>query len=202
MAFSTLKRNLLFVRLVRFITRIFFFPFFNIQTEGLKNIPSKGSFVLLPKHQRWEDIPILAIAIERPLHYMAKKELFNSLISNWFMSSLGGIPLDRQKPTRSRGSFERMIGLLEKDEGIVIFPEGTYFKEKMGAGYEGLIRMVLSRIDSVFIPVGIRYIKRRGRTLVRLSIGKPVGNLFHGNSKKMIDYIMKEIAGHSGLSIQ
>jgi hypothetical protein len=72
----------------------------------------------------------------------------------------------------------------------------------MGPGHRGLIRMILSHMDSLFIPVGIRYTKRTVRTHVIISIGKPVGDLFQGNSQKMTDYIMKKIARLSGLSLQ
>ena len=93
----------------------------------------------------------------------------------------------------------KMLGLLEEGEGVVIFPEGTYYKKRMGPGHRGLIRIVLSHIDSLFIPVGIRYTERTVRTHVLISIGKPVGDLFYGNSQEMTDYIMKKIAELSGL---
>ncbi len=199
MTSSTSERSPFAVGLIRFASRVALCPFFNIQIAGLQNIPGKGSFILLPKHQRWEDTPILAITIKRPLYYIAKIELFNNPISGWFISSIGGIPLNRRRPTRSRHSFGAMLRLLEKGEGIVIFPEGTYFKERMGPGHSGLIRMIFSHLDTNFLPVGIRYIKGRGRILVKLSIGKSVRNESYGDAQEITDYIMKEIARLSGL---
>lgn len=199
MIFSNPKRSLSVVSILRYLARVLFFPFYKILVEGLENIPSGGSFVLLAKHQRWVDIPFLGMVVKKPLYYMAKKELFESFISRRIMSLLGAIPVDRKIPARNRNSFGRMLEFMEKGEGIVVFPEGGYYRDKMGPGHRGLISIALTRGDSVLVPVGISYTKKKFRFHTKISIGKPVGNIFNGDSKKMTDYVMKEIALHSGL---
>jgi 1-acyl-sn-glycerol-3-phosphate acyltransferase len=116
---------------VKLIAKIFLSQVFKIRANGQENLPAKTAFILLPKHQRWEDIPLLSVGTPRPLHYMAKYELFSNPVSRWFLSSLGGIPLDRSRPLESRQSLKTMLDLLEKDEGIVIFPGGTYYRNKI-----------------------------------------------------------------------
>jgi 1-acyl-sn-glycerol-3-phosphate acyltransferase len=130
-------------------------PLFRIEIEGLKNLPRDSAFILLSKHQRWEDIPLLSLATPRPLYYIAKYELFKNALSNRFFSSLGGIPLNRQRPLESRRFLQTTIQLLEKGEGVVIFPEGTYYHNKMGPGQTGMVRCGRSRLKLPFIPVGI-----------------------------------------------
>lgn len=152
--------------------RLLLSPRFKIKTSGFEHLPAQGGFVLLPKHQRWEDIPLLALASPRPLCYIAKYELFQNPLSGWLLSNLGGIPLNRSRPIESRESLKRMVEYLEKGEGIVLFPEGTYYKNKMGPGRLALLRMILSRSSSPIIPVGISYCGRVGRTLVRINCGK------------------------------
>jgi 1-acyl-sn-glycerol-3-phosphate acyltransferase len=193
-------RRLSVFRIIRVITKVAFYPFFSIKIKGMENIPRKGSFILLPKHQRWEDIPLIGISIGRPLYYMAKHELFNNRISSWFISSLGGLPLNRTRPASSRKSMEWMIELVKKGEGVVIFPEGTYYKERMGPGHRGLIRMILSRLETVLIPVGIRYMKDRPRTPVRIGIGRPLCGGPSSNIYEITDHVMKEIADLSGFA--
>ena len=68
-------------------------------------MPEKGPFILLPKHQRWEDIPIIDLALQKPLYYIAKYELFNNVLFRWFITSAGGIPLNRERPMESRRSL-------------------------------------------------------------------------------------------------
>ena len=87
-----------------------------------------------------------------------------------------------------------MIRFLRNGEGVVIFPEGTYYKGKMGAGYQGLIKMIFSRLDAAFIPVGIKYIKMRWNTRVTIIIGRPIYGSSVNSYQEIGDYIMKEIA--------
>lgn len=193
------KRSPFFYSFIRTLSRFVLFPGFRIQTEGLENLPAKGPFVLLPKHQRWEDIPLLAIAIPRPLYYIAKHELFMNRASNRFISSLGGIPLNRKEPLKSRYSMRYMMELLGKGEVIVVFPEGTYYRDLVGRGQTGLIRMILPRYSLPFIPVGINYSARKGRKPVRIRVGRSVFGDSTVNPREFIDSIMKEIGRLSDL---
>ena len=68
----------LIYRLTRLLSRSTFWPLFAIRREGVNHLPQAGGFVLLPKHQRWEDIPLLSLACPRPLYYVAKAELFSN----------------------------------------------------------------------------------------------------------------------------
>ena len=158
----------------KFLARIILTPVFKIQTSGSENLPLDRAFILLVKHQRWEDIPLLGLATPRPLYYIAKYELFQNAFNNRFFRSMGGIPINRQRPLESRRFLQATIKLLEKGEGVVIFPEGTYYRNKMGPGQIGMVRFVLSRLALPFIPVGINYTSPGGRILVRINFGEPV----------------------------
>jgi 1-acyl-sn-glycerol-3-phosphate acyltransferase len=172
---------------------------FDIEVFGLENLPPNSSFILLPKHQRWEDIPILGLVVQRPLYYIAKYELFINPVSSFLISSMGGVPLNRRRPRESLNGIINMFDNLMDREGVVIFPEGTYFEGRMGPGKTGLLRMIQSRLTLPYIPVGIRYAGKDIRTSVIVRLGKPVLK----DSKEVIEnfssLIMKEIADLSGL---
>ena len=195
-------RNESFFKVIIIVVRVLLTPLFRIEIEGLKNLPRDSAFILLSKHQRWEDIPLLSLATPRPLYYIAKYELFKSALSNRFFSALGGIPLNRQRPLESRRFLQTTIQLLEKGEGVVIFPEGTYYHNKMGPGQTGMVRFVLSRLKLPFIPVGINYATNGWRTRVRINFGKA----FHTDptlaADTFVNRMMKEIAALSGLTIK
>ena len=193
------KRKSPIYRLTRIITKISLSIFFQIKTDGVRYLPISSAFILLAKHQRWEDIPLLGLATPRPLYFIAKYELFLNPVSGCLLSALGGVPLNRDRPLESRRSLKDMIEHLKKGEGIVIFPEGTYYKNKMGPGHVGLIRMVLSRFTVPFIPVGIKYSGYGGRTMVRVNFGRPVYEDSSRRAVQLLNQIMKEIARLSGL---
>jgi 1-acyl-sn-glycerol-3-phosphate acyltransferase len=130
--------------------------------------------VLLCKHQCWQDIPLLGLASPWPLYYVAKYELFIHPLSRWFVSGLGGVPLNRKRPLASRNSIRNIIRLIQNGERIVVFPEGTYYKNKIGPGHSGIIRAIQARAEVPFVPVGIHYDKGGMRRRVRIRFGQPL----------------------------
>jgi len=192
------ERNNKIVWVTKQLSKLLLFPFFRIKTEGLENISDKSSFILTPKHQRWEDIPLLSIATPRPLYYIAKYELFVNPLAGWILSSLGGIPLNRSHPLESRQSFKVMLGRLKEGEGVVIFPEGTYFRDRVGPGRRGMIKMIRSRLRVPFIPVGIRYIRAGRSMLVRIHFGESIYDDPAMTTEVFLNQIMKEIERLSG----
>ena len=193
------ERNDKLVWLTKRFSKLFLSPFFKIKTEGIRNLSTGSSFILTPKHQRWEDIPLLSISTPRSLSYIAKHELFLNPLSGWFLSSLGGLPLNRSRPLESRASFRAMMERLGEGEGLVIFPEGTYFKDRVGPGRPGLIRMIRSRLRIPFIPVGINYAKKGLPRLVQIQFGKPLYDDPNETTENVLNGIMKEIKRLSGL---
>ncbi len=173
-------------------------PFFRVRAQGVERLPDASAFVLLVKHQRWEDIPLLGLSVPKPLYYVAKAELFRVAPARWALASMGGIPLNRNRPLESRQSLRRILAHLQGGEGVVVFPEGTYYRDCMGPPRIGLVRMVLSKTAPPFVPVGIRY--REGiRTSVDIRFGRPVTPETTRKVRPFLDRMMGEIARLSGL---
>jgi len=191
--------NSLVYFIIKAAARVSLAPFFEILVEGRENLPERGAFILLPKHQRWEDIPLLGLASPVPLYYVAKNELFLNRLSNWFMSSLGGIPLHRLRPMASRSSIKTVVGLLKEGAGVVVFPEGTYYRNCVGSGHVGLIRLIHSQIEVPFVPVGIRYSGKGMRKRVEIRFGKTVSWESSTEPEEFLASAMQEIRVLSGL---
>jgi 1-acyl-sn-glycerol-3-phosphate acyltransferase len=171
-------------------------PFFRVQTSGAHYIPSKNGFLLLPKHQYWHDIPLLGLAAARPLYYIAKYELFQYPLISRLLKSLGGIPLNRQKPIHTRWSFRAAVEVLVKGNGLVLFPEGTYFQNSMGDGRSGMLKFILNRVQVPLIPVGVEYSSTRRPQEVYIRFGAPIKPSLQSIR---LEQVMDEIARLSGL---
>ena len=190
--------NSLVYSIVRVAASICLAPFFDLHVKGRENVPPASSCIFLPKHQRWEDIPLLGLASPGSLYYVAKSELFTNRLSRWFMTSLGGIPLDRRRPLASRTSIHAVVGLLKGEARVVIFPEGTYYRNGMGPGHVGLIRLIHSRIEARFIPVGIRYSRKGMRRRVDIRFGKTLLWETSTEPEEFLSAVMRHIATLSG----
>ena len=174
------KRNSLVYSITKRIARLVFSIFYQIEIEWKEALPDRGPVIILPKHQYWTDIPIVSLSFKPLLHFVAKKELFEYPLIRNYLSLLGGIPVDRKQSIRTLDSFKYLLALLRTGEKVVIFPEGTYFREAVGSGKSRLLQMILAFQDELkyripFVPVGIRYGERVGwRRRVEIRIGHPL----------------------------
>ena len=205
----TIRRSNLLYKLVRNICYSCFHSIYRICVEGRENIPSEGPGILLPKHQYWTDIPAVALVAWRPVSYVAKQELFVYPGVRQFITALGGIPLDRVNPVKTLDSFRHLERILQDREFVVIFPEGTYYPHSMGRGKHRLIERILRFQEKKgwqeaqaipFIPMGIRYLDEKGRTEIRVKIGRPLFADRKADAQEFTQAIVGEIARLSGLS--
>jgi len=199
----------LLYKLVRNITCPCFHSIYRIRVEERENIPAEGPGILLPKHQYWTDIPIVGLVAWRPVSYVAKQELFVYPGVRQFITALGGIPLDRVNPVKTLDSFRHLERILQDREFVVIFPEGTYYPHSMGRGKHRLIERILRFQEKKgwqeaqpipFIPMGIGYLGKKGRTEVRVKIGRPLFADRKTDAQEFTQAIVGEIARLSGLS--
>lgn len=200
-----IKRNPFVYAVTKRIARLVFSFFYKIETEVKGTLPEQGPVIILPKHQRWTDIPLIGLALHPQLYFVAKKELFRLPLIRHYMSLGGAIPVDREKSIRTLDSFKKLVTLLKANEKIVIFPEGTYFRNIVGAGKSRLLQMILKYQKELkqkipFVPVGIRYGERKGwRRRVEICIGFPLFAEGESDAVSLTERIMEEISRLSRL---
>jgi 1-acyl-sn-glycerol-3-phosphate acyltransferase len=181
--------------------------------HGVEHIPHRGPAIILPKHQYWTDIPIVSLALRPQLNYVAKVELFRIPSVSILLSLLGGIPVDREKTTKTTDAFRYLLRLLRGKEYVVIFPEGTYYPGEVGKGKSRLIQMILrwqgdrevldadTRSDHIpFIPMGIHYARKGLRKTATVKVGRPIFAEGEAEAPRLTNQIMESIARLSALS--
>jgi 1-acyl-sn-glycerol-3-phosphate acyltransferase len=194
------KRNAFVYTTTKKIAQCFFSIFYRIETERKIALPDHGPMIILPKHQYWTDIPIISLAFEPLLYFVAKEELFKYPLIRDYLFFLGGLPVDRGQSIRSLNSFKALVSLLRAGERIVIFPEGTYFRNEVGSGKSRLLKMILRFQSDLgysipFIPVGIRYGERSGwRRRVEVCIGCPLFAEKESDAISLTRQAMEEIS--------
>ena len=208
---SQKRRNPLVYGFIKTLAAIIFRLWYRLRVQGVENIPYHGPAIILPKHQYWTDIPIVSLALRPQLNYVAKIQLFKIPYVKTLLSILGGIPVDREKTTKTMDSFRYILQLLREKEYLVIFPEGTYYRGKVGKGKSRLIQMILrwqvhvgtndsdTTEDHIpFVPMGIRYGRKGLRKIVMVKIGRPIFAEGEG-APRVTDQIIESIAQLSTL---
>ena len=107
--------------------------------------------------------------------------------------------MNRRRPLASRTSIQAVVALLKGEARVVVFPEGTYYRNGMGPGHAGLIRLIHSRIETRFIPVGIRYSPKGMRRRVDIRFGKILFWEPRLEPEEFLSVAMAQIAILSGL---
>jgi len=195
-----MRRSPFVYSITKRVARLVLSVFYKIETKGDIPLPEEGPVIILPKHQYWTDIPIVGLAFQPQLNFVAKKELFQYPLLRQYISLGGGIPVDREKSIRTLDSFKALIGLLKANEKVVIFPEGTYFRDIVGAGKSRLLQMILKfqkelKQKILFVPVGIRYGEKKGwRRRVEICIGSPLFAESESDAVSLTHRVMEEIS--------
>lgn len=145
---------------------------FKIELKNVDNFNNTtGRCILCSNHVSMLDPVILACFTKRQIKFMAKKELFQNKLLNYILVKVGAFPVDRQGVTLS--AIKTAIKILNKDEVLGIFPEGTRVTEYNEDNSKPGIAMISYKSNSPIIPVFIsaKY-KFRGKVVV--TFGEPV----------------------------
>ena len=149
------------------IAWIYFKIITNCEILGKENRPEDGPVIIMANHITAYDPPLVGTIMNRKVHFMAKKELFENPILSKILKAVGTFPVKRGKPDRS--AFRESFRLLNNDKVICIFPEGTRSNTgELGNAKAGSI-MIALKSESPILPVGI---KKDGHKF-KVSIGKP-----------------------------
>jgi 1-acyl-sn-glycerol-3-phosphate acyltransferase len=189
-----------FYILGRWLTRQTLGRLFRLRVQGLEHLPPSGPAIICPKHQRWEDIPMVGAALPLPLHYIAKAELFRYPFIRELLGAWGGVPVDRERPRATLSSFKRLLPLLQQGAYIVLFPEGTYVRGGVGPGKHRLIQMLLKLQGQnglgplPFIPVGLTYRVCAWGYAAEVKIGPPLSTPDPQQAPVLTQSLMEQIA--------
>lgn len=97
--------------------------YYNPKIIGSENIPKDGSALIVGNHVHLYDQCHVIISTKRCIHYMAKKEYFDSKKTAWFFKSVGCIAVDRSK--KDEHATALALDVLKNNELLGLFPEGT-----------------------------------------------------------------------------
>jgi len=85
-------------------------------------------FVIACSHKGWVDVVALGTAVlPHQIHFMAKKELFNHILTSNVLKKLNAFPVDRNNPGPS--SIKTPIKLAKQGHIVGVFPSGTRTEE-------------------------------------------------------------------------
>lgn len=127
---------------------------FRMRATGLEHVPRQGPVLLAANHLSVLDPPVVGAAVQRPLQFMAKAELFRVPLLGPLIRRLNAYPVEREGA--DAGALRHALLLLREGKALLVFPEGTRGTQgTLGPGRAGA-GLLAARSEAPVVPVYIR----------------------------------------------
>jgi len=172
--------NIVLYVLARLVLQPAFLVWFRLARHGREHAKVRGPLIVATNHRSFLDPFAIGVMLpwRRPLHYVAKVELFEKRWQAWILSRLGAFPIRRGAADEEAMETSRMI--LERGGAVCIFPEGTRIRAgSLAEPKRGVGRLALETGAAV-LPVavcGSERVRRGWRIRprkVKLRAGRPM----------------------------
>lgn len=128
-------------------------PLYRIKVIGQENFPKEQGVLLCTNHIDNLDPPVVGLTAPRPVHFMAKEELFQLPVLKSVLPNVNAFPVKRGLSDRQ--AIRKAIELLRSGQVVGMFPEGTRSKTgELGKGLTGAGFFALKG-DALVMPCAI-----------------------------------------------
>ncbi|NLI53176.1 MAG: 1-acyl-sn-glycerol-3-phosphate acyltransferase [Clostridiales bacterium] len=157
--------------LVKYLLTPFFWLIYRPRVKNLGRLFFRGRAILISNHFSLGDPIRLAFIAPRPVHFMAKQELFDSPIKQFFLKGLLAFPVYRKQADML--SLKQAMKVLEKNHIFGIFPEGRRSLTGELDSFEKGAAFLALRCAAPVIPIYAdpNWKKRRQ---IRAIVGEPI----------------------------
>lgn len=136
------------------ILRVLFTCLFRVLVRfriyGLKNVPRGGGALVISNHVHNADPVLIEVACSRPVHFMAKVEIWKVPFVRWVANQTGAFPVRRG--TADRAALRQAGAVLADGRLVGVFPEGTRsVTGGLTKGNRG-VSMIATQIGAPLIP--------------------------------------------------
>lgn len=153
--------------------------FFSYRVVGKEKLVTKGPVLIAANHESFLDPPLVGVAYDHAVYYLARKTLFRGL-GAWLYPRLNSIPVDQDKPDMT--SLKTIIKLLKQEKQVIVFPEGARTLDGELQTAEAGTGLIVAKSKAIVQPVrifGARAALPRGSGKVRFCpitvvVGDPI----------------------------
>ncbi len=159
-------------RLLTPLMRVLFRLYYNPTIINKEVIPKDGPILIVGNHKHIYDQCLTIMATKRTIHYMAKKEYFDSKLA-WFFKFVGCISVNRS--IHDKEATKQALDILKSGGAIGLFPEGTRnkTKDKLLLPFKfGAVSMA-SKTNATIVPFGITGDYKFKSKNLTIKYGKP-----------------------------
>lgn len=146
------RRNVVWLML-QYMMKIVFMFWLRFRARGLENVPKSGGGLVLINHQSFLDPPLVGLALQRPVSYLARDSLFRVPVIGWILRNTYVMAINRD--AASTASIRTALQRMNNGFLVGLFPEGTRSPDgTVGEFKPGFISLIRRAKVPVY-PVGI-----------------------------------------------
>lgn len=164
--------NSSFYRFAKWLVRLYANLAFRLTVTGLEHLPRSGAVIVASNHVTGWDPPLLGIVLPRPIHYMAKEELFRNKLFGAVLRALGAFPVRRCASDIS--AVKQSLKLLREGKVFGIFVEGTRSQSGELLEAKGGAAMFAVKTRAPVVPCHITAGPKGGRRRIDIRLGPPI----------------------------
>jgi 1-acyl-sn-glycerol-3-phosphate acyltransferase len=166
-------------RIIQLLMQNLFVFCFRYRISGAEKLPVGGALLLI-NHQSFIDPLVVAVALKRPVSYLARHNLFDVPVIGWILKNAYVMPIRRE--SAGTESIRAAVERLKQGYLVGIFPEGTRSRDghlqEIKPGFLAIVR----RGQVPVIPIAVAGAGQaypRGALLtrpvtVRVVVGDPI----------------------------
>lgn len=156
----------------RALVRFAYCFIFRVKSIGTENIPKDGGIIFCGNHRSNHDAPLVFIAQNRQLCFMAKDSIFAFKPFGWILKKLGAFPVKRG--AGDIGAVKKAIEIVETNHALVMFPEGTRNRtDATVLEFKNGAALVAKKGNALLVPFAISG-NYRWLSKMTVQFGKPV----------------------------
>jgi 1-acyl-sn-glycerol-3-phosphate acyltransferase len=193
---SILDRDPNELRIVYRLTRFVFYWVYKIvwrlQIRHVERVPLKGALIIASNHKSYADPQIVGITIPRPVHFLAKEELFRFRPFGWIITECNSHPLKRRGGDIA--ALRLSMDILLKNGALTIFPEGGRSKTDHFRPPKAGVGLLANKTGAPILPMYIHnsgHISKFKKLIV--SFGTPIYANHHHSNQAIAEDVMKQI---------
>jgi 1-acyl-sn-glycerol-3-phosphate acyltransferase len=111
----------------------------HVRVEGRDDLPASGPYIIVSNHINWKDPPLISIALDLSVRYMAKIQAFGYPLLGYIVRATGAFPVRRGEGDRR--ALVTALRVLKGGQILGFFPEGhrsetgALLRGKPGVGF-------------------------------------------------------------------
>jgi len=126
---------------------------FRLKVYGRENLIEEGPAILASNHASYIDPPLVGVACNKDIYYLARKSLFEKPVFGPLIARVNAFPVDRDRGDVA--AVRAILQILKAGNRVVVFPEGTRSSDGNLQPAKAGVGLIIAKSLAPVVPIRI-----------------------------------------------